>query len=163
MHQTGRLLAALTSEPQDTDSLIAKTGLTQRELVEAAGQLEAIGVICDSAVPGRRDASGGVLLAIHRPERPVVAHDCVRVGSPLAFDSIAGDPCTLEIVDLAAHLFTETCEMCLGHARAIVPPSAKPLPGPCETCWGTGRAFFLSQRPGVNPFGNGVALSRWAF
>lgn len=60
MSTIAKLQAALTVEPQDTDELVAKSGLTQRDVVEALGALEITGAetVIVEAVPGRRDADG---------------------------------------------------------------------------------------------------------
>ena len=53
MSTIAKLQAALTVEPQDTDELVAKSGLTQRDVVEALGALEITGAetVIVEAVP----------------------------------------------------------------------------------------------------------------
>ena len=60
MSTIAKLQAALTVEPQDTDELVAKSGLTQCDVVEALGALEITGAetVIVEVVSGRRDADG---------------------------------------------------------------------------------------------------------
>lgn len=70
-----------------------------------------------------------------------VLHESVRHGSLIAFESIAGDPTTVEIVDVNDDRWTERCEGCDGSGYHVSVWHGR-LAGPCRVCWGTGRAFF---------------------